>query len=133
MIDFVNRWATRAELQRQQFVAWLGVASSTFYSWCGRYGKVNEHNHLVPRDHWLEDHEKLAILDYERRYPLEGYRRLAFMMLCSTPDGIEESNTPADDLVAASDRMCSTPDGIEESNTMPLPWCGRSVLNVLNA
>jgi transposase InsO family protein len=35
----------------------------------------------VPRDHWLEEHEKQAILDYERRYPLEGYRRLAFMML----------------------------------------------------
>ncbi len=81
MIDFVNRWAARAELQRQQFVAWLGVASSTFYAWAERYGKVNEHNHLVPRDHWLEDHEKRAILDYERRYPLEGYRRLAFMML----------------------------------------------------
>ena len=81
MIDFVNRWAARAELERQKFVAWLGVASSTFYSWGQRYGKVNEHNHLVPRDHWLQDHEKQAILDYERRYPLEGYRRLAFMML----------------------------------------------------
>lgn len=81
MIDFVNRWATRAEIERKQFVAWLGVASSTFYSWGQRYGKVNEHNRLVPRDHWLGDDEKQAILDYERRYPLEGYRRLAFMML----------------------------------------------------
>ena len=81
MIDFVQRWATPSEIQRKQFVAWLGVPSSTFYSWSQRYGKVNEHNHLVPRDHWLEDHEKQAILDYERRYPLEGYRRLAFMML----------------------------------------------------
>lgn len=35
----------------------------------------------MPRDHWLEDWEKKAILEFEQRYPLEGYRRLAFMML----------------------------------------------------
>jgi putative transposase len=42
---------------------------------------VNEHNAWVPRDHWLEEWEKAAILDFERQYPLEGYRRLAFMMM----------------------------------------------------
>ena len=35
----------------------------------------------MPRDWWLEDWEKQAILDYHDRHPLEGYRRLAFMML----------------------------------------------------
>jgi transposase InsO family protein len=35
----------------------------------------------VPRDHRLTPEEKRAILDFQRRYPLEGYRRLAFMML----------------------------------------------------
>jgi transposase InsO family protein len=63
------------------FVGWLGIASSKFYDWKGRYGKVNEHNAWIPRDHWLEDWEKKAILDFEQRYPLEGYRRLTFMML----------------------------------------------------
>ena len=42
---------------------------------------MNEHNAWIPRDHWLEAWEKAAILDFEWRYPLEGYRRLAFMML----------------------------------------------------
>ena len=28
----------------------------------------------MPRDFWLEEHEKQAILDYHDRYPLEGYR-----------------------------------------------------------
>ncbi len=42
---------------------------------------MNEHNALVPRDHWLEAWEKTVILDFERRHPREGYRRLAFMML----------------------------------------------------
>jgi putative transposase len=62
-------------------VLWLGISLSKFYDWRKRYGKVNEHNACIPRDHWLTDEEKQAILDYERAYPLEGYRRLAFMML----------------------------------------------------
>ena len=36
---------------------------------------------LVPRDWWLEDWEKKAILDFHAGHSLEGYRRLAFMML----------------------------------------------------
>jgi putative transposase len=35
----------------------------------------------VPRDWWLEAWEKQAILDYHDRHALDGYRRLAFMML----------------------------------------------------
>jgi transposase InsO family protein len=62
-------------------VLWLGISLSKFYDWRKRYGKVNEHNAQIPRDHWLCAEEKQAILDYERQYPLEGYRRLAFMML----------------------------------------------------
>jgi putative transposase len=62
-------------------VLWVGISLSKFYDWRKRYGKVNEHNASIPRDHWLSEEEKQAILDYEREYPLEGYRRLAFMML----------------------------------------------------
>jgi hypothetical protein len=46
-----------------------------------RYGKVNEHNGWVPRDFWLEEWEKQAIIGFHLKNPLEGYRRLAFMML----------------------------------------------------
>jgi transposase InsO family protein len=81
VIDFVNRWSGKTELGAGRFVNWLGIASSKFYHWKSRFGKVNEHNAWIPRDHWLEDWEKRAILDFEARYPLEGYRRLAFMML----------------------------------------------------
>lgn len=42
---------------------------------------ANEHNAPVPRDWWLEPWEKAAILDFHADHPLEGYRRLAFMML----------------------------------------------------
>ena len=42
---------------------------------------MNEHNGWVPRDFWLEEWEKWAIIDFHDRHPLEGYRRLTFMML----------------------------------------------------
>jgi putative transposase len=62
-------------------LGWLGLGTSKFHDWKHRYGKVNEHNGKVPRDWWLEDWEKQAIVDFHDRHPLEGYRRLTFMML----------------------------------------------------
>jgi putative transposase len=35
----------------------------------------------VPRDHWLTADERKAIVDFHRQFPLEGYRRLCFMMI----------------------------------------------------
>jgi len=80
-VDFVGRWSEKTEIAVRLLVLWLGISLSKFYDWRKRYGKVNEHNACVPRDHWLTDEEKQAILAYEREYPMEGYRRLAFMML----------------------------------------------------
>ena len=80
-MDYLNRWTQRAELPAERLLAWLGLATSKFHQWKSRYGKVNEHNALVPRDWWLEQWERQAILAYHDRRPLNGYRRLAFMML----------------------------------------------------
>jgi putative transposase len=81
IIDFVNRWSQKTEIAVARFIPWLAVSASKFYRWSSRYGKVNEHNGWIPRDFWLEDWEKQAILAFHWEYPLEGYRRLAFMML----------------------------------------------------
>jgi putative transposase len=80
-VDFVRTWSDRTEIPVQRITNWAGIASSKYHDWRSRYGKVNEHNALVPRDHWLEAWEKQAIVDFQRQYPLEGYRRLTFMML----------------------------------------------------
>lgn len=80
-MDFVNSWSDKAEIALGRFIAWLGIGRSKFYDWHARYGKVNEHNGKVPRDFWLEDGEKQAILDFYREHAQEGYRRLTFMML----------------------------------------------------
>ena len=77
----MRRWSEATEIGAARFVRWLSVTSSKFYQWRQRYGQANEHNGWVPRDFWLENWEKQAILDFHRQYPLEGYRRLAFMML----------------------------------------------------
>ena len=63
------------------FIHWIEVQRGKFYNWVGRYGKANEHNALVPRDHWIEAWERDAILAFHAKHTLEGYRRLAFMML----------------------------------------------------
>jgi len=81
VVDCVRRWNERTEIPARNLIGWLGITASKFHDWRRRYGKVNEHNAWIPRDWWLEDWEKQAIIRFSFEYPLEGYRRLAFMML----------------------------------------------------
>jgi putative transposase len=80
-VDFVNKWSDKTGLTVLTFLLWLGLATSKWHGWKNRYGKANEHNAWIPRDHWLGSDEKQAIIDFHDRFPLEGYRRLTFMML----------------------------------------------------
>lgn len=81
VVDFVTHWSACSELSARRLVAWLELSLRKFNRWRLRYGRTNEHNALVPRDHWLEAWEKQAIIAFFHEYPLEGHRRLAFMML----------------------------------------------------
>ena len=81
IVDFVRVWSGKTEIPACRFVRWLAISTSKFHDWKNRFGHVNEHNALVPRDHWLAENEKQAICAFARANPLEGYRRLAFMML----------------------------------------------------
>ena len=81
VVDYVQRWKERSGIPVKRILRWLGVPEGTFYKWKQRYGKANEHNGWIPRDHWLEDWEKEAILDFYWQHPLDGYRRLTYMML----------------------------------------------------
>jgi len=77
----VRVWSDKTEIAADRFVAWIGMARGKFFAWKKRYGKANEHNGHVPRDHWLLDEEKRKIITFHERFPLEGYRRLTFMMI----------------------------------------------------
>jgi putative transposase len=80
-VDFVRRWSEKTEIGASRFIGWLDITASKFYDWRERYGRVNEHNGWVPRDSWLEEWEKQAIVGFHLKNPLEGYGRLTFMML----------------------------------------------------
>jgi putative transposase len=81
VIDYVRYWSDKTEIDATAMVRWIGVGRSRYYDWRNRYGKVNEHNAWIPRDDWLTDEEKRAICDYYRDHPLDGYRRLTYMMI----------------------------------------------------
>jgi len=81
LVDFVAFWSELTELPSSRFLRWIELSPRKFRRWKERFGKLNEHNGLAPRDHWIEQWEREAIIGFFHEYPLEGYRRLAFMML----------------------------------------------------
>ena len=81
VVRFIRHWAGRTGLSLVLLVVWLGIAMSKFSRWDRRLGTPNRHNAPIPRSSWLEDWEKAAIVAFHDRHPLDGYRRLAYMML----------------------------------------------------
>ncbi len=76
IVDYVNRWTERTEISAQQLLGWAGIPVPTFTGWRKNYGRAYEHNGWIPRDNWLTDDEKQAIIKFHYEHPLEGYRRL---------------------------------------------------------
>ena len=93
IVDYVTKWSVKTELPAKRFVSWLGVARGKFYSWKQHYGRAHEHNGMVPRDFWIDDLERQAIIDYFDAHPLDGYRRLSFMMLDEDVVAVSPSTT----------------------------------------
>ena len=81
VIDYVRYYSDKTEIAASSFIRRIGIGRSKYYDWKHRYGKVNEHNAWIPRDFWLTDSERQAIIDYYHDNPLEGYRRLCYMMI----------------------------------------------------
>lgn len=77
----------------KKYIEWLDVGKSKFHTWMDRYGKANEHNASIPRDFWLEEWEREAIIRFCLDNPLEGYRRLTFMMLDRDIVAVSPSST----------------------------------------
>ncbi|MGB2809523.1 MAG: IS3 family transposase [Sedimentisphaerales bacterium] len=77
----MHNWSDKTEISAPRLVGWIGISRSKYYDWRKRYGEVNEHNALVPRDYWLDDREVEAIVNFQQEHPLAGYRRLTYMMI----------------------------------------------------
>lgn len=86
-------WTKRADVPCQLLLQWANLRTSKFHQWKKRYGQANAHNGKIPRDWWLEDWEKQAIIDFHDKHPLEGYRRLTFMMLDEDIVAVSPSST----------------------------------------
>ncbi|MBU3944456.1 MAG: IS3 family transposase [Proteobacteria bacterium] len=93
VVDYVKEWSDKTKIPMKRFFFWLSVSKSKFYTWIKRYGKVNEHNAPIPRDFWLELWEREAIIKFAENNPLEGYRRLTFMMLDQDIVAVSPSST----------------------------------------
>lgn len=55
VVDFLRHWSARTELPVKRLLGGADLCPRKYARWQERYGQANEHNGLVPRDHWLED------------------------------------------------------------------------------
>jgi len=81
VVDFVRFNADLTEIPISRLIGWVGIGRVKFHRWCDRYGQTNHHNGPIPREFWLEDWEKQAIISYYLDHQTDGYRRLTFMMI----------------------------------------------------
>lgn len=81
VVDYIRYWSDKTGIKATKMIRWIEITRSKYYDWASRYGKVNEHNSWIPRDFWLADWEKQAIIAYYHDHLLEGYRRLTYMMI----------------------------------------------------
>ena len=80
VVDFVKEKKVLCSLPESFFIQRIGISPARFVNWKKRYGKENRHNGAIPRDHWIEDWEKRAIIDFYQSHETDGYRRCTYMM-----------------------------------------------------
>jgi putative transposase len=64
-VDFIRNWSDKTGLTIDRLLKWLGLSVGKYYEWRQRFGQTNQHNGSVPRNFWLTDWEKKAILDFQ--------------------------------------------------------------------
>ena len=81
VVDFIEGWSQRTGLAVKQLLKWLDLPGGKYHDWRARRGRPNGHNGAQPRGFWLLEGEREAIIAFAVGHPLEGYRRLTYMML----------------------------------------------------
>ncbi len=81
VVVFVRYHVNLTEISATRMISWIGIGRDKFYDWCRRHGQDNKHNSAIPRDFWLDDWEKQAIIAFYLENQENGYRRLTFIML----------------------------------------------------
>ncbi len=91
-VDFVQAWSKKTPLTQAQILVRLGLSSGKYHAWVQRYELENAHNARLPKEFWLQNDEKEAILSYHAQHPDEGYRRMAYMMLDESVAAVSPSS-----------------------------------------
>jgi transposase InsO family protein len=81
VIDYLEYWQKRTGVAITLILTWLALSTGKYYDWRKRKDRVNQHNGIIPKSHWILPWEKDAIIEYRYLHPEEGYRRLCYMML----------------------------------------------------
>ncbi len=66
VVDFLGHYRALTGIARVRLLGWLTLSPRKLNRWKGRYGKANERNAMIPRDHWIEPHERSAIEKFAR-------------------------------------------------------------------
>ena len=93
MVDFVQHNAQLSGLPVSRLISWVGIGRDKFYEWRSRRGQENDHNGLIPRNFWLEEWERQAIIAFYMKHQEVGYRRLTFTMLDSDIVAVSPTTT----------------------------------------
>lgn len=106
---------------------WLTLLPNRFYDWRRRYQIENKHNGSQPKNHWLLEWEKIEIQEYSKLHPLEGYRRLAFMMLdenvvAASPSSVYRVLKAANLLMQQEGKTSKKGTGFDQPNIPHEHW-----------
>jgi len=93
VVDFIEHYSSLSGLTLSRLIDLVGIGRDKFHEWKRRRGQGNAHNAPVPRDFWLEEWEKRAIIAFHAEHFGEGYRRLTFMMLDENIVAVSPSST----------------------------------------
>lgn len=83
IVDYLGYWSQRAAFPVSRMLKIIGLSEPKFYEWKSKYGQPFKHNGKQPKDFWLTDEEKSAIVEYARQHPQTGYRRMCYEMMDS--------------------------------------------------
>ena len=81
IVDCLVSLSARTDLPVRPMLQRVGLSRSKFARWTASYGAVPTPHGPVPRDHCLTRAECDGILRFHEHHPLEGYRRLTYMLL----------------------------------------------------
>jgi putative transposase len=80
LVDYLSYWNQKTAFPVSKMLKLIGLNEQKFYDWKSKYGEPFKHNGNQPKDFWLSDNEKSAIIEYARQHGESGYRRMCYEM-----------------------------------------------------